>query len=151
MGDPIGMLCVGSMCVPFRCCSTSETWCLAWSLPISVMAALIAAAHWVTDGAGGLVCEIHGNAPNTRSVGMSPLGPVVSLTAFTAICSLISFVVMCSPSSSVMILYAHLSSPWYRSIKLTDCGALTGTHFVQIAIDPVLCRNLVLSKLVPAS
>ena len=81
---------------------------------------------------------------------MSLSGLAVSLTAFTAICSLISFVVMCSPSSSVMILYAHLSSPWYHLIKPTDCGALTGTHFVQIAIDPVLCRNSALSKLVPA-
>ena len=115
------------------------------------MAALIAAAHWVTDGAGGLVCEIHGNAPKTRSVGTSPPGLAVSLTAFTAICSLISFVVVCSPSSSVMILYVRLSSPWYCLIKLTDCGALTGMHFVWIAIDPVLCRNSALSKLVPVS
>ena len=145
------MLCAGSVCGPFCCCSTSETWHLAWSLPISVMAALIAAACWVTDGAGGSVCEIHGNAPNTRSVGMSPSGPAVSLTAFTAICSLISFVVVCSPSSSVMILYARLSGPWYHSIKPTDCGASTGTHFVWIAIDPVLCRNSALLKLVPAS
>ena len=145
------MLCVGSVCGPFCCCSASETWHLAWSLPISVMAALIAAAHWVTDGAGGLVCEICGNALKTRRVGTSLLGPAVSLTAFTAICSLISFVVMCSPSSSVMILYARLSSPWYCLIKLTDCGASTGMHFVQIAINPVLCRNSVLSKLVPAS
>ena len=50
MGEPIGMSCVGSICGPFHCCSTSETWRLAWSLPISVMAALIAAVRWVTDG-----------------------------------------------------------------------------------------------------
>ena len=58
MGELIGMSCVGSICGPFCCCSTSETWRLAWSLPISVMAALIAAVCWVTDGAGGSVCEI---------------------------------------------------------------------------------------------
>ena len=97
------------------------------------------------------MCEICGNAPKTRSIRTSLLGLVVLLTTFIAICNLISFVTACSCSSSVMMLYAHLNGPWNHLTRLTDCGALTGTHFVRIATDPVIRRNLALSKLVPAS
>jgi hypothetical protein len=42
------------------------------------------------DGEGGELWEIRGKAPNTKSVEIKPLDPVVSLTALTAICKIAS-------------------------------------------------------------
>jgi hypothetical protein len=42
----------------------------------------------VIDGEGDESWEIREKAPNTKSVGIKPLDPVVSLTALTAICKI---------------------------------------------------------------
>jgi hypothetical protein len=69
------------------------------------MAFLIAIARVVMDGAGGSSSVMRGNAPKTSRVGIKPLGPAESLTAFTAICRQTSF---SACVSSTMMLYARL-------------------------------------------
>jgi hypothetical protein len=44
----------------------------------------------VIDGEGDELWKIREKAPNTRSVGIKPLNPVVLLTALTAICKIAS-------------------------------------------------------------
>ncbi|KAK1991054.1 hypothetical protein LX36DRAFT_736772 [Colletotrichum falcatum] len=48
------------------------------------MAFFIALAYWVINSEGGELSDIRGYTPKTRSVGTRPLGPAVSLIAFTA-------------------------------------------------------------------
>ena len=109
------------MSLTFRC---------AWHFATSTIVSLIAAALWVTVGAGGSIFDKQGYAPKINSVGIRLLGPAVSLTAFTAIWCYNSLVP--PPISSVMITYALQRGVWYLSTVPMELAALTGTHFVHI-------------------
>ena len=75
-------------------------------------------ACYAIDGAKGLSLFIQGKALNTKSVGISLFGPIVLLTALTAICKAISLSKL--GGSLKIIWYTRRKTIWERFTFLID-------------------------------
>ena len=88
------------------CITSASLICLsAYRRQTSFVAIQMASALLATDGDRGSVSISHRYALKTSNIGIMPLGPAESLTAFVAICRTISLLTCLSFSSSLMISY----------------------------------------------
>ena len=116
---------------------------------ISIIAFLMAVAHYITEGDGVSNLTIQGQALKTKSIKTRPSRPAMLLIALKAIYRAISLLI--SGISVIIIQQAYYSGLQQHFTILMELYNLTKTDFILTPIVAVQYLNFLLIKFFPIS